>query len=130
MPSSEPTEAEERSASLARTALGYLAMIGGTVALYYLIRSYGMRLLAPTATGPLFGQTGTGAQAEALLHVLLALLVVILTARALGWLFRRFHQPPVIGEILAGILLGPSLLGRVAPSVAAFVLPTQVPRSV
>jgi Kef-type K+ transport system membrane component KefB len=37
--------------------------------------------------------------------------VVIVVARAVGALFRRIGQPPVIGEVIAGILLGPSLLG-------------------
>jgi Kef-type K+ transport system membrane component KefB len=37
--------------------------------------------------------------------------VVIVVARAVGSLFRRIHQPPVIGEVVAGIALGPSLLG-------------------
>jgi Kef-type K+ transport system membrane component KefB len=37
--------------------------------------------------------------------------VVIVVARAVGALFQRFHQPPVIGEVVAGIALGPSLLG-------------------
>jgi Kef-type K+ transport system membrane component KefB len=58
--------------------------------------------------------------------VLLALVVVIVTARAVGSLFKYLHQPPVVGEILAGILLGPSLLGRVAPSVSAYLLPKAV----
>lgn len=59
-------------------------------------------------------------------HVLLALIVVIIAARVLGALFRRLAQPPVIGEVVAGILLGPSLLGRVAPSVSSYVLPPSV----
>ncbi len=42
---------------------------------------------------------------------LLGVGVVILAARALGWLFVRMHQPRVIGEVIAGILLGPTLLG-------------------
>jgi Kef-type K+ transport system membrane component KefB len=37
--------------------------------------------------------------------------VVIVVARAVGGLFRLIHQPPVIGEVVAGIALGPSLLG-------------------
>lgn len=37
--------------------------------------------------------------------------MVIVVARAVGALFRRIHQPPVIGEVVAGIALGPSLLG-------------------
>src|SRR5262249_6003779 len=40
--------------------------------------------------------------------------------------FVSIRQPPVIGEVLAGIALGPSLLGRVAPDVYAFILPRSV----
>ena len=61
-----------------------------------------------------------------LLGVLLALTVIMLTARLVGALFARFNQPAVIGEVIGGILLGPSLLGRVWPEAAAFVLPTEV----
>ena len=61
-----------------------------------------------------------------MLHVLLALIVVIVMARGLGTLFRSVHQPPVVGEIIAGIVLGPSVLGRLAPGVSAYVLPGSV----
>jgi Kef-type K+ transport system membrane component KefB len=61
-----------------------------------------------------------------LARLLLALLVVTLAARALGALFRRIHQPPVIGEVIAGLLLGPSLLGAVAPSATAFLFPANI----
>lgn len=57
--------------------------------------------------------------------LLLQILVVCALARALGWLFTRFHQPRVVGEIVAGILLGPSLLGWLAPSALAFIFPPQ-----
>jgi Kef-type K+ transport system membrane component KefB len=126
MTTDDASPKEKPPASLGRVAVGYTAMIGATIGIYYLIRSYGMRLGAPKPTGPVFGEGGTAAQIEALLHVLLALLVVMVTARAIGGLFRRFHQPPVIGEILAGILLGPSLLGRIAPHVAGYILPASV----
>ena len=42
-------------------------------------------------------------------RVLLALAAVIITGQALALVLRRIGQPPVIGEVLAGILLGPSL---------------------
>jgi Kef-type K+ transport system membrane component KefB len=58
--------------------------------------------------------------------VLLALAAVIVAGRLLGGVFVRIGQPPVVGEMIAGILLGPSLLGRVAPAVAAFVLPAEI----
>jgi Kef-type K+ transport system membrane component KefB len=58
-----------------------------------------------------------------LLSVLLALTVIMLTARLVGAAFTRINQPAVIGEVVGGILLGPSLLGRVAPELQALVLP-------
>jgi Kef-type K+ transport system membrane component KefB len=63
---------------------------------------------------------------DALVHVLVALAAVLVTGRLLGLLFRRVGQPPVIGEVVGGILLGPSLLGQVWPAAAAFVLPPEV----
>ncbi len=49
--------------------------------------------------------------------------VILITARLIGWLFRRLHQPRVIGEMVAGILLGPSLLGWLAPGVFTALFP-------
>lgn len=60
------------------------------------------------------------------LHLLLALVVVIIAARVTALAVGRLHQPPVIGEMVAGILLGPSLLGAVAPQVSAFVFPASL----
>jgi Kef-type K+ transport system membrane component KefB len=48
---------------------------------------------------------------------------ILITARVVGWLFRKIHQPRVIGEMVAGILLGPSLLGWIAPQVSASIFP-------
>jgi len=61
-----------------------------------------------------------------LLHLLAALAAVVLLGRFLGYLFRGVGQPPVIGEVVAGILLGPSLLGYVWPDAYAFILPASV----
>jgi len=58
-----------------------------------------------------------------LLSVLLALTVIIITARATGWLFAKLDQPAVIGEVIGGILLGPSLLGHFAPGLQAVLIP-------
>jgi Kef-type K+ transport system membrane component KefB len=63
---------------------------------------------------------------SALLHLLLALLVVVAFAQLVGQLFRRIGQPPVVGEMFAGIILGPSLLGRFAPGLSDFLLPANV----
>ena len=48
----------------------------------------------------------------------LAIALLLLTATVLGQLFARLRQPKVIGEILAGVLFGPSILGQVAPDFA------------
>ena len=57
-----------------------------------------------------------------LLSVLLALTVIMLTARLVGSVFAKINQPAVIGEVVGGILLGPSLLGRIAPDLQASLL--------
>ncbi|HLQ36932.1 MAG TPA: cation:proton antiporter, partial [Planctomycetota bacterium] len=106
----------------------YAGMVLATIAAFAGIRALGETLQAPppAAGVPAFGTTAASEPLGALPHVLLALLVIILVARAAGALFRYLHQPPVVGEMLAGIMLGPSLLGRVAPAVSAFVLPPSV----
>lgn len=115
------------TASGMRAAGAYGAMIGALVLIYLLIRSYGETLGAPApAAAAIFGSAAARANAGELLHMLLALVVVIATARGLGSIFRGARQPPVVGEIIAGILLGPSLLGRVAPDVSAYLFPAAV----
>ena len=53
-----------------------------------------------------------------MLEFIVALLVVLLLARLTGEAFRRLHQAPLIGEVLVGILLGPSVLAWIDPSPA------------
>lgn len=60
-----------------------------------------------------------------LLLLLLQIGVVIVAARLTGLLFRYIRQPQVVGEMAAGILLGPSLLGWVAPDVSAYLFPAE-----
>jgi Kef-type K+ transport system membrane component KefB len=48
-------------------------------------------------------------------HLLLSLSALLSAAHGLGYLFRRYKQPPVIGEILGGLLLGPTCLGFAFP---------------
>ena len=103
-------------------------MVLGAIALFLLVRRYGETLTAPAPAA--IDTTGSAAAVvtapNALLHVLIALAAVVLVGRLLGRLFAWVGQPPVIGEVIGGILLGPSLLGRVAPDIAAYVLPPSV----
>ncbi|HKA28697.1 MAG TPA: cation:proton antiporter [Candidatus Binatia bacterium] len=88
---------------------------------------FSRHLAAPEAAPgvPRFG-SGTVSQSTLLFHILLALLAIVLASRGLGRVFRRLGQPQVVGEVVAGILLGPSFLGRIAPELGAFVLPLEI----
>jgi len=58
-----------------------------------------------------------------LLLVLVQLSLLLFVARGLGEFMRRIDLPPVVGELLAGVLLGPSLFGWILPSVQAHIFP-------
>jgi K+:H+ antiporter len=58
------------------------------------------------------------------LFILVLQVAVVLTAcRLIGALFRKFNQPRVVGEMFAGIMLGPSFLGWIAPHFSAYLFP-------
>ncbi|MDP9408379.1 MAG: cation:proton antiporter [Actinomycetota bacterium] len=66
---------------------------------------------------------------HALLVFFVQFVVLLVLARSLGALFVRFGQPSVIGEIGAGVLLGPTLLGRVWPAGAEWLFPAEETQS-
>ena len=55
--------------------------------------------------------------------LLVQIIVILVAARLTGALVRRLGQPQVVGEMIAGIALGPSVLGAQAPQVAALLFP-------
>ncbi|MDR0844462.1 MAG: cation:proton antiporter [Tannerella sp.] len=57
--------------------------------------------------------------------LLLQIIVILTTCRMVGWVFNKIGQPTVIGEITVGILLGPSVLGHLAPGVSQFLFPPE-----
>jgi len=60
------------------------------------------------------------------LAILLAQIVtIILVARIFGWISKKVGQPTVIGEIIAGIVLGPSLLGWIFPEFSLALFPVE-----
>ncbi|WP_276134885.1 cation:proton antiporter [Polluticoccus soli] len=54
---------------------------------------------------------------------ILQLIIIIIASRLCAFLFKKIGQPPVMGEIIAGIALGPSLFGALAPDISAFIFP-------
>lgn len=55
--------------------------------------------------------------------LILQIITIIAISRTFGFLFKKIGQPIVIGEILAGIVLGPSLLGNYCPNISEFLFP-------
>src|SRR5207244_4311244 len=88
--------------------LSYALMLVVGVGGFLLVRHVGTDLVAPSPSGAeIFGTGGAGmVKVDALMHIFLALAVIIVTARGLGMLFAHLSQPPVIGEVIAGLLLG------------------------
>jgi K+:H+ antiporter len=58
-----------------------------------------------------------------LFTLVLQIAVILAACRLAGFLFQKMHQPRVVGEMFAGILLGPSLLGWIAPQFSAYLFP-------
>lgn len=100
-------------------------MVLGAIGLFLLVRRYGETLSAPApaVSGRIVATAGTE---DVFFHLLIALAAVIFVGRLLGRLFTAIGQPPVIGEVIGGVLLGPSLLGAIAPGAYHFILPPSV----
>ena len=117
-----------------KNALFYFGVTGGFSALIYWIIGKGKFLEASkTIETP---ESGNGSWNDFLasmqynfqdpLAILLAQIVtIILVARFFGWVFKKIGQPSVIGEIIAGIVLGPSLLGMYFPGFSAALFPVE-----
>ncbi len=77
-------------------------------------------------TGSALGMMAEGLKQnlkDPLCHLFLQLLLIVAASRMMGRLFTAIGQPSVVGEMAAGILLGPSLFGMLAPDAFAFVFP-------
>ncbi|WP_432928620.1 cation:proton antiporter [Microbispora sp. CA-135349] len=75
---------------------------------------------------PLAAAPAADANLELTLKVMPALAVILLTAAVCGRLANLVMQPRVVGEMIAGVLLGPTLLGALFPGAEAALFPTEV----
>ncbi len=55
-------------------------------------------------------------------QLFVSIVIILVAARVLGELFQRFKQPPLVGELLAGVIIGPSIFGLVLPNPDLHVL--------
>src|SRR5688500_18764366 len=68
-------------------------------------------------------ETFTAAPHDDILALLFQFALLLLAARAMAEVAQRYGQPAVVGEILAGIILGPSLLSGIFPALGQWVVP-------
>lgn len=115
-----------------KNALFYISITGGFTALMFWIVSkgkfleVGRNVVEKSSSDTLFMQFY-----KSLIHnlehplaiLLLQIITIIIVARFFGWIFRKIGQPSVIGEIIAGIFLGPSLVGMYFPEYSAMLFP-------
>ena len=115
-----------------KNSIFYLLVTGGFSALIYWILSQGKFLEAGRSIVVVnSNKTQWSEFLTSLMHnvqhplaILLAQIVtIIIVARFFGWMFRKIGQPSVIGEIIAGIVLGPSLLGMYFPEFSNALFP-------
>jgi Kef-type K+ transport system membrane component KefB len=116
-----------------RYLLFYILTIGGFSLLMYLIVLKGETLGVISNAGDSGFSPLTGLKhfREATIQnfsnplpiLLLQIITIIAFARVFGFLCKKIGQPSVIGEIIAGIFLGPSILGAIAPGVSVFLFP-------
>ncbi len=107
-------------------AAGYVALLVAGLAAFFFIRSIGEGLAAPAPADSATSSPAPGILApdvNVVFHVLATLAAVIALGNVLARAFRYLGQPAVIGEVVAGIALGPSLLGAISPAAMHLLIP-------
>ncbi len=104
----------------------YTGLLLAGIGLFLLICRAGSGLTVPAASETAAAASGAikHEPVNIVLHVLGTLAAVIFLGSILGKVCRRIGQPPVIGEVLAGIMLGPSLLGAISLEAMHVLIPS------
>lgn len=120
------------------STLFYLVIVAGLGAVIYWIIEKGGQLQSPALTAQqlqlakdtsnansftVFAASFRHNLSDPLAVLLLQIIVIIAFARLFGYIFKKIGQPAVIGEIVAGIILGPSILGLFFPPINHFLFP-------
>ncbi len=115
-----------------KNLLFYLLTIGGfTVLMYFTVMLGQSREAQSSAPTPVTEQNSLLTFSHTLEHnlthplaiLLLQIITIIIVARIFSWFCRKIGQPTVVGEIAAGIFLGPSFLSMYFPEVSTFLFP-------
>ncbi|MEO8206155.1 MAG: cation:proton antiporter [Chthoniobacterales bacterium] len=119
-----------------RHTIGYLAIIGISILLIGVLLHFGERdMPSPSTAASAAHATTVGTSLDLFITSLkanfhhpvailfLQITIILIAARLAGALFTYFGQPAVIGEVIAGIVLGPSLLGGIFPSFLTTCFP-------
>ncbi len=115
-----------------KNTIFYLIIIGGFTTLMYWtleqgrLLEVGRKIVSPSSSDSQWVQF-----LSSLFHnlkhplalLLFQIITIVLVARIFGWIFRKIGQPSVIGEIIAGIVLGPSLFGLYFPDMKEALFP-------
>src|SRR5258708_35755790 len=131
--------------SMRRNLLVYIAALGLFAGGVYFLLGFGAKLqpstavisergtassfapkpLQPRSEIPIRSLSSTLSQnlQHPLSLLLMQVIVILVAARLAGAFFRKIRQPVVIGEMVAGIILGPSILGTLSPAVHVFLFP-------
>src|SRR4051812_22942441 len=117
-----------------RNSLFYVLTIGGFSLLIYFIISYGRQQevgkvrvsdIPASSNWQQFKDTYFHNITHPLAILLVQIITIIIVARIFGFLCRKIKQPTVIGEIAAGIFLGPSFIGTYLPGFSHLIFPPQ-----
>jgi Kef-type K+ transport system membrane component KefB len=112
----------------------YISTIGLALLAMYLITVYGSGLeIGRNVNRPVSSIGQWDVFTDTLLHnlkhplakLLLQIITIMISARIFGWLCKKIGQPSVVGEIAAGIFLGPSLIGLYFPEFSAVLFPKE-----
>jgi Kef-type K+ transport system membrane component KefB len=105
------------------TGAGTSAALAGTIGSSSAAAKFKTALPPPGVSGE---KVPKRSSEETFGRLMLAIAVVLLAARLVGSVTSRLSQPRVMGEVLAGILLGPTLLGAVWPSAQSYFFPADI----
>lgn len=115
-----------------KNVIFYSSIIGSAIILIYILIKLGRSLLEANRLEPLvsndtpwsdFIHNLTDDLSSPLAILLLQIIVILFAVRIFGWICQKIGQPTVVGEIIAGVVLGPSLLGLYLPEVSEFIFP-------